>query len=92
MTKLDAFKLLNLIERVYPLVIIKGDTVQRWMASCEMMDYGLVFKKLALHMRENPYPPTLEEILVSSCGNDNYFNWTDEYSIRVENGGQGQKT
>ena len=82
MTKLDAFKLLNLIERVYPLVIIKGDTVQRWMASCEMMDYGLVLKKLVLHMREKPYPPTFDEILINSSGNGSYFVWMDEYSIR----------
>jgi hypothetical protein len=85
MTKLDTFKLLNLIERVYPHVILKSETVQRWMASCEMMDYGLVLKKLALHMRENPYPPTLEEILAKSSGNGIYLDWMDEYSIRPAN-------
>ncbi|MGV2938903.1 hypothetical protein AB5I83_04880 [Mesobacillus sp. LC4] len=86
MTKLDTFKLLNLIENVYPLVTLKSDTVQRWMASCELMDYSLVFKKLALHIRENPYPPSLEDILVNSGANGSYFDWLDEYSIRTENG------
>jgi hypothetical protein len=85
MTKLDTYKLLNLIENVYPLVTFKNDTVLRWMACCELMDYGIVFKKLALHMRKNPYPPTFDEILINSSGSGSYFGWMDEYSIRAKN-------
>lgn len=90
MTKLDTFKILNLIETGYPLVTLKDDTVLKWLTSCELMDYSSVLKKLILHMRRNPYPPALEDILGDSSGNGTYFEWMDEYSIRTVIWGQGQ--
>ncbi|WP_213367754.1 hypothetical protein [Mesobacillus boroniphilus] len=82
MTKIDTYKVLNLIEKVYPLVTLKSETILSWMAKCESMDYSIVLKKLALHMRTNPYPPTLKEIIATSSNEGAYFEWLDEYSLR----------
>lgn len=82
MTKIDTFKILNLIEKVYPLVTLKSETVLKWMANSGSMDYSIVLKKLAFHMRANPYPPTLKEIIANSINEGTYFEWLDEYSLR----------
>lgn len=82
MTKTDTLKILNLIEKVYPLVTLKSETILRWMVKCGSMDYSIVIKKLALHMRDNPYPPTLKEIVGNSSDEGAYFEWLDEYTLR----------
>ena len=84
MTKIEAFRVLNLIEKVYPLVILKSETIIMCMAKCESMDYCKVLNKLAVHIRSNPYPPTAEEILGRVCNQGIYFEWLEEYSIRPE--------
>ncbi|MFT9597770.1 hypothetical protein [Mesobacillus sp.] len=84
MTKIEAIKILNLIEKLYPLVTFKSETIIMWLAKCEAMDYSKVLKKLAVHIRSNPYPPTIQEILGKSCNRGIYFEWLEEYSIRPE--------
>jgi hypothetical protein len=84
MTKEDTLKILNLIENVYPLVTMKSETVLRWMAQCESMDYSLLLKNLALHMRKQPYPPALNELLANANNEVTKFHWLDEYSIRPQ--------
>ncbi|WP_102262941.1 hypothetical protein [Mesobacillus jeotgali] len=84
MTKVEAFRVLNLIEKVYPLVTLKSETILMWMAQCRSMDYRKVLNKLAVHIRINPYPPTVEEILGRVCNQGIYFEWLEEYSIRPE--------
>ncbi|MBT2692507.1 hypothetical protein [Bacillus sp. ISL-55] len=84
MTKIEALKVLNLIEKVYPLVTLKSETILMWMTKCESMDYSKVLNKLTLHIRSNPYPPVAQEILGKSCNEGIYFEWLDEYSIRTE--------
>lgn len=84
MTKIEALKVLNLIENVYPLVTLKSETILMWMAKCESMDYSKVLNKLAVHIRSNPFPPTVQEILGKSCKEGIYFEWLEEYSIRPE--------
>ncbi|MBT2683464.1 hypothetical protein [Bacillus sp. ISL-37] len=84
MTKTDTFKVLNLIEKVYPLVTLKSETIILWLARCESMDYTMVLNKLAVHIRRNPFPPTVQEILGKSCNEGIYFEWLEEYSIRPE--------
>jgi hypothetical protein len=81
MTKLDTIKILNLIEKVYPSVTFKSETILNWLAKCGSMDYSMVLRKIALHMRDNPYPPTLLGMIGESC-KGTYFEWLDEYSIR----------
>lgn len=82
MTKIDTFKILNLIEKVYPLVTLKSETVLEWMTNSGSMDYSFVLKKLDLHMRTSPYPPTLKEIIANSIYEGTYFEWLEEYSLR----------
>jgi hypothetical protein len=82
MTKLDTIKILNLIEKVYPSVTFKSETILNWLTKCESMDYSMVLRKIALHMRDNPYPPTLKGMIGKSCLEGTYFEWLDEYSIR----------
>ncbi|UYZ20115.1 hypothetical protein [Mesobacillus jeotgali] len=82
MTKEDTLKILNLIENVYPLVTMKSETVLRWMVQCESMDYSLLLKNLALHMRKQPYPPVLNELLENANNEGANLEWLDEYSFR----------
>ena len=82
MTKEDTLKILNLIERVYPLVTMKSETVLRWMSHCESMDCSILLKKLALHVRKLPYPPTLEELIGKSNNQGSNSEWMAEYSLR----------
>ncbi|WLR57016.1 hypothetical protein LC048_09165 [Mesobacillus subterraneus] len=82
MTKVEAFKILNLIEKVYPLVTLKSETILMWLANCESVDYGKVLNKLAVHIRSNPFPPTVQEILAKPCNEGKYIEWEEEYSIR----------
>ena len=84
MTKIEVFKILNLIEKQYPLVTFKSGMVLRWMDICGSMDYSIVLKKLILHRRINPYPPMLKEIIASSSNEGAYFEWLDEYTLRLE--------
>ncbi|WP_041965359.1 replicative helicase loader/inhibitor [Mesobacillus selenatarsenatis] len=84
MTKIEALKVLNLIENCYPLVTLKSETILMWMAKCESLDYSKVLNKLAIHIRSNPYPPTVQEILERSCNEGKYFEWLEEYSIRIK--------
>ena len=84
MTKLDTIKILNLIEKVYPSVTFKSEMILSWLVKCESMDYSIVLREIALHMRDNPYPPTLKGMLDKSCHEGTYFDWLDEYSIRPE--------
>jgi hypothetical protein len=84
MTKIEAFKVLNLIEKIYPLVILKSETILIWMAKSESMDYSKVLSKLAVHMRHSPYPPTLNNLIGQSGNECTYFLWLEEYSIRAK--------
>jgi hypothetical protein len=81
MTKLDSFNILNLIEKAYPLVTLKSETILAWMSKSESMEYNEVLKNVAQHIRMKPYPPTLKEI--TKANNDGTSHgWLDEYSIR----------
>lgn len=84
MTKLEALKVLNLIEKVYPLITLKSETILMWMAKCESMDYSKVLNNLAVHIRSNPFPPAVKEILGKSSNDGIHFEWLEEYSIRPE--------
>lgn len=82
MTKEDTLKIMILIENVYPLVSMKSETVLKWMAQCESLDYSLLLKNLALHMRKQPYPPALNELLENANNEGTNFEWLEEYSFR----------
>lgn len=82
MTKDDTLKILHLIEKVYPLVTMKSETVLKWMARCESMDYSIFFKKLSVHLRKQPYPPTLEELIGKSNNEGGNLEWLAEYSLK----------
>lgn len=64
MRKDEAFNLLCLIEAVYPLIIIKSETVTRWLTLSEMLDYNGVLAKLHAHIQNMPYPPRLFDIAI----------------------------
>ncbi|MBT2661307.1 hypothetical protein [Bacillus sp. ISL-45] len=84
MTKEDTLKILYLIESVYPLVTIKSETVLRWMAKCESMDYSILLENLALHMRKQPYPPTLNGLIANANNEVTKLEWLNEYSFRPQ--------
>ncbi|WP_144480728.1 hypothetical protein [Cytobacillus oceanisediminis] len=81
-TKEESLKLLALIEYIYPVVTVKSETILAWMSICDSLKYNFTFENLVKHIRVNPYPPTLTE-MIDGTGNDRTsFGWVKEYSIR----------
>lgn len=84
MDKQDALKVLIFIEKLYPLIMIKSETVVSWLKDCKSIDYDEVMTLLRLHKKTSPYPPTMKELAktrlseVIRDGED----WLSEYSIR----------
>jgi Loader and inhibitor of phage G40P len=62
MTKQEVFKLIALIESVYPYCTTKNETVSFWFNFCADMDYEKVLARLREHMRKIPYPPSIADI------------------------------
>ncbi|RSD25398.1 hypothetical protein [Mesobacillus subterraneus] len=85
MTKEETFKLLALIESMYPNVTVKNETVLHWMAYCGFLDHSLVINNLLRHARSKPYPPSFDEItgLQESNAAVSGLFWQNEYSIRA---------
>ncbi|MEH7886965.1 hypothetical protein V7654_21930 [Bacillus sp. JJ1609] len=88
MTKEEALNLLCLIEAVYPLIIIKSETVTRWISHCELLDYNGVLAKLHAHIQKTPYPPRLDEIAVFSDSESKFPNhmqtWIEESEFNAQ--------
>lgn len=66
MMKEEAIRLLCLIEHVYPVIIIKSETVTRWLHLCEHLHYNKALAKLHSHIRMSPYPPRLNDFAILS--------------------------
>jgi hypothetical protein len=62
LTKQEVFKLIALIESVYPYCTTKNETVSYWFYFCAEMDYEKVLARLREHMRKIPYPPSIADI------------------------------
>lgn len=71
MRKDEALKLLCLIEAVYPLIIIKSETVTKWLTLCDVLDYNGVLFNLHVHIQKMPYPPRLYDIAT-------FINWESQ--------------
>jgi len=78
MTKQEVFKILVLIEMVYPFCSIRDETVISWFQQGRNADFKKVIERLKIHIRKSPYPPTLHELL-NMNGSD---FWVQEYSPR----------
>lgn len=78
MNKQDVFKVLVLIESVYPKFRLKNETVQIWFAFCGDWDFTLVMKKVCNHVRTNPYPPLLTNIIASIDFEKELVDWESE--------------
>lgn len=88
MTKEEALNLLCLIEAVYPLIIIRSETVTRWISHCDLLDYNGVLAKLHAHIQKTPYPPMLNDVTVfsdsqSECPN-HMQTWMEERNFNVK--------
>lgn len=88
MKKDEALNLLCLIEAVYPLIIIKSETVTRWLTLCELLDYNGVMAKLHGHIQKMPYPPRLYDIAIfnnaeGEC-HDLRQTWTEESEFEAQ--------
>ncbi|WML44452.1 replicative helicase loader/inhibitor [Neobacillus sp. PS3-40] len=88
MNKQDVFKVLVLIESVYPKFRLKNETVQIWFAFCGNLDFTLVMKKVCNHIRTNPYPPLITNIITSFDSEEELvawerrkLSWKDEYKL-----------
>ncbi|NWQ40436.1 hypothetical protein MLOOGBEN_06955 [Bacillus sp. EB106-08-02-XG196] len=79
MTKDDVFKLLVLIESVYPNCTVKDETVQLWFQSCPEMDLEKVMVKLKNYIRKSPFPPTISDIAVFSYEESDFPNIVQEW-------------
>jgi hypothetical protein len=66
MRKEEAIRILCLIEHVYPVIMIKSETVTRWLNLCEHLDYNKVLARLQAHIRKSPYPPGLNDLAILS--------------------------
>lgn len=84
MEKEEALKVLVLIERIYPLIIIKSETVLRWLEISNKVEYQGVMSTLHIHMKINPYPPTMRQLAKSQLSVDELDSegWLSEYSVR----------
>ncbi|MBT2680934.1 hypothetical protein J7E38_18240 [Bacillus sp. ISL-35] len=82
MTKEEALKLMALIEYIYPVVTVKSESILIWMSICVSLKYSFTFENLVKHIRGNPYPPTLTELIDGTGKNRLSFDWLKEYSIK----------
>lgn len=80
MTKQEAYKLIVLIERVYPLFVAKNETVQQWFSVCVELDYEYVLGRIHEHIRISPYPPAIVDILSKEWRSN---NWMNEYRLKL---------
>lgn len=81
-TKEESLKLLALIEHIYPMVTVKSETIILWMSICVSLNYSFTLKNLVKHIRVNPYPPTLTEMIDGTGKDRTSFGWMKEYSTR----------
>jgi hypothetical protein len=81
MKKQEAFKILVLIESVYPHFKFKNETVLIWFQLCENFNFNLVTKKLSIHFRSSPYPPLMEEVTSHLF---NYYDIQETWERDVE--------
>ncbi|MDQ1145966.1 hypothetical protein QE429_002793 [Bacillus sp. SORGH_AS 510] len=92
MTKEEVFKLLVLIESVYPNCVIKNDMVLHWFKLAPFLDYQTLIGRLHSHIRKCPYPPSLQDLSearkkLMHDANHGFMqksisSWMQEYSIR----------
>ncbi len=88
MTKNEALKCLAIIEHIYPGVSVKSETVLMWISCCASLEYTFLYENLIKHIRKEPYPPMMAEILNGTVNKDIYFGWLEEYSIRDQKPGK----
>lgn len=95
LTKEEVFRLLVLIESVYPNFVLKNDIVLDWFRLGPYLDFETIMKMLHSHIRESPYPPTLQYLMMdrkvlmhdAQKGIFGYMqksvsSWMHEYSIK----------
>jgi hypothetical protein len=80
MTKQEAFRLLVLIETVYPYCIAKEESVINWFRHCSEMDYHYVWERLMEHIRKFPYPPSMNKLVEGNKHEED--TWIYEYAPR----------
>jgi hypothetical protein len=78
MKKQEVFRILVLIEQVYSYCSIKDETVINWFELGREEDFNQVIERFKIHIRKNPYPPTLHELL----NRNGLDTWIQEYSPR----------
>jgi hypothetical protein len=62
MTREEVFKVLVLIETVYPHCVHRDETVLQWFLYAEKIDFDEVYRKLLSHIRKSPYPPGFRDL------------------------------
>jgi hypothetical protein len=83
MEKTDVFKILLLIESSYPLCRFKNETVEQWFRQCNALVYEDVLHHVCQHVRNWPYPPSLQEAAGFTAGGKS-ADWMKEYMPRQE--------
>jgi hypothetical protein len=81
-TKEESLKLLALIEYIYPVVIVKSETILALMSICDSLKYNFTVDNLVKHIKVSPYPPTLTEMIDGAGKDRTSVGWMKEYSIR----------
>ncbi|MCM3764547.1 hypothetical protein [Neobacillus niacini] len=81
MTKQEAYSLMVLIEKVYPLFTLTNEIVDYWFRSCGELDYETTRASIQDHIRRSPYPPSFLEIS-ALCKNVTPFSGMDHYVLR----------
>jgi hypothetical protein len=61
-TKEEVVKLLTMIEKVYQIVVVKDETISKWLKYCDFMEAEKVNLKFHKHIRNSPYPPQLRQL------------------------------
>lgn len=83
MEKQEVFKILVLIELIYPKFTLKNEVVEKWFRTCRTIDSTLVTENLNAHIRKCPFPPLMEDIIHYSPTSHNIplSFLRDEYTI-----------
>jgi hypothetical protein len=81
LTRQEAFSLMVLIEKVYPMFTLRDELVDYWFQTCEELDYETTRKNIHDRIGQSPYPPVLSEIAGEYSG-WSLTNWEDHYIIK----------
>ncbi|WP_156431161.1 hypothetical protein [Bacillus sp. FJAT-29814] len=82
MTKQEAYSLMVLIEKVYPMITFRNEIVEYWFQYCAEMEYETMYDRISAYIRCSPYPPRLEEIVVYTNQLQNELSFPDPYILK----------